>query len=119
MPTKCITLPAFSHTWGDSGFAAEFIAYVESLDPPTLLLQQALTQSSYVSASPHRAILLSSHTTATDIHLKVGILYAGIIAGSCCADDPNPMCEQNEYCELLFCLHRHSKQATLQLLTAA
>lgn len=117
MPTKCITLPAFSHTWGDTGFAAEFIAYVESLDPPTLLLQQALAQSSYVSASPHRAILLSSHATAADIHLKVGILYAGIIAGSCCADDPNPVCEQSEYCELLFRINYHRAQISIELLT--
>lgn len=113
------TLPTFSHTWGDAGFIAEFLAYVERLDPQTLLLQQALTQSSYVSPSPHRAILLNSRATTEEIHLKVGIMYAGIIAGSCCADDPNPVCEQNEYCELLFCLHRHRAQATLQLLTAA
>lgn len=118
MPTQRMTLPAFRHAWGDAAFATAFIAYVENLDPQTLLLQQALTHSSYVSTSPHRAILLSSSATSDAIHLKVGVMYAGVVAGSCCADDPNPPCEQSEYCELLFCIDRHSAHTTVQLLTA-
>jgi hypothetical protein len=36
------------------------------------------------------------------IQVKAGLLYTGIIVGCSCADDPTPVDEINEYCEMQF-----------------
>ena len=45
------------------------------------------------------------------VRVKTGIFYAGIIAGSCCADDPTPISEQNEYCEIQFDINKVTADA--------
>ena len=50
------------------------------------------------------------------IHVKAGIFYSGIIAGCSCADDPTPVDEQNEYCEVQFEINKKTAEATVALL---
>jgi hypothetical protein len=102
--------------WGSPGFKETFRAEVASLDSMQLPLQQALMQSSYVSDKDFTVVILNISETKNDIEVKTGIFYAGIIAGSCCADDPTPLDEQTEYCEIQFVINKLSAETTIKLL---
>jgi len=104
------------HAWGSEVFAQTFREEIKQLDRAVLPLQQGLTQSSYVSDSEFDVVLLSVDESHDQLRVKTAIMYSGIIAGSCCADDPTPLCEQNEYCELLFVIDKSTAQASVVLL---
>lgn len=75
---------------------------IEQLDAELLPLQNGLTSGGYVVDRPHKAMILNVTEDANRIQVKAGIFYAGVIAGCNCADDPTPVDETTEYCELLF-----------------
>lgn len=88
--------------WRTPKFAATFKSEVSSLEADALPLQRALKRSSYVADSQIEAIILQTDESATAVRVKTGIFFQGVVAGSCCADDPSSNCEQAEYCELEF-----------------
>lgn len=102
--------------WGSPGFEGALKEEIQALDVASLPLQQGLAQSSYVSEEPFIPVILSARDAPGRILVKTGIFYSGIIAGSCCADDPTPVCEQTEYCELLFEIDKASGDAQVTLL---
>lgn len=104
--------------WGSADFEQAFVAAAQQLGTADFPLQQALAQSSYVSESPYTVVMLGSTATDNAIQIKAGIFYFGIIAGSCCSDDPTPLCEENEYCEVLVEIDRQSAAARITLLSA-
>ncbi|MDH5599824.1 MAG: hypothetical protein OEY78_00840 [Gammaproteobacteria bacterium] len=89
---------------------------IQNLDPSLLPLQQGLSQSSYVSSAPVSVVVLSTFEEADLIHIKTGIFYSGIIAGCNCSDDPSPVDEQNEYCEIKFIINKNTAETRLLLL---
>lgn len=111
-----IILAESLQAWGSPGFEETFSAEVGSLDSMQLPLQQALMQSSHVSGNDFTVVILNISETNNDIEVKTGIFYAGIIAGSCCADDPTPIDEQTEYCEIQFVINKLSAETTIKLL---
>lgn len=109
----------FSHSlqaWDTPRFPQVFKQEMCGLDMRALPLQAALSQSSHVSERPIEPVVLLSTETADAIQVKAGIFFAGIIAGSCCADDPGLNCEQLEYCELLVTIHKTTAHVTISLL---
>lgn len=111
-----IKLPDVLPAWDSPGFPRVFTTAIQSLDITELPLQQALSHSSYVSNSPITVIILHSEATDHLIRVKSGICYFGIIAGSCCSDDPTPPCEENEYCEVQIDIDRTTAEARITLL---
>lgn len=103
--------------WGSPEFSETFREELGSLDAEQLPLQQGLTQSSYVSDSSFSVVILNTAETTTEIQVKTGIFYAGVIAGSCCADDPTPLDEQTEYCEIQFTINKITAATKINLLT--
>lgn len=101
--------------WGTDEFEATFKQEVYTLERTQLPLQQGLTQSSYVSDSKVDLVILNIAETSTELIVKTGVFYSGIIAGSCCADDPTPVCEQTEYCELIFNIDKTSAETKVRL----
>lgn len=87
--------------WGSPDFEPVLKQEMQKLDKDLLPLQEGLSLSSHVSASGFSVVVLDSTETPGSIRVKTGIFYAGIIAGSCCSDDPTPLCDQAEYCEIL------------------
>ena len=112
-----ITLTRSVKYWGSPGFEDAFKVEVGALNNEQLPLQQGLTHSSYVSDSNFNVVILNSSETITAIHVKTGIFYAGIIAGSCCSDDPTPMNEQAEYCEVEFDIDKSTAETKITLLS--
>ena len=111
-----ICLPNTTKSWGVLSFKAVFKAEVELLDSQLLPLQQALMQGSYVSESKFSAMVLGFSEEAGIIFARAGIFYTSIIAGCNCADDPSPVDEQSEYCELQFEINKVTTEATVKLL---
>ena len=102
--------------WHTPVFETVFRQEVQALDLALLPLQAALSQSSYVGETAIEPVVLQSSESADAILVKTGIFYGGIIAGSCCADDPTPVCEQTEYCELLCTISKTTAEVSFTLL---
>ena len=102
--------------WGTPGFENVLKEEIQELDVGLLPLQDALSQSSYVSDRDISLSILKVTETSGIVRVKAGVLYAGIIAGSCCADDPTPVDEQTEYCELQFDIDKGTAETTTTLL---
>lgn len=102
--------------WGTAEFRDVLKQEIEQLDAATLPLQQGLSHSSYVTERPFQAMILSASESAGSILVKAGIFYTGVIAGCSCADDPTPVGEQNEFCELQFVIDSNTGETTVTLL---
>jgi hypothetical protein len=102
--------------WGTPGFENTLKDEIHKIDTRLLPLQEGLSQSSHVSEADISVVILNVTETSDVIRAKTGIIYAGIIAGSCCADDPTPMSEQTEYCEVQFDINKMTAEATVTIL---
>lgn len=89
---------------------------IQEIDLSLLPLQQGLSLSSYVAQNPFSAVILKVTETDDFIKVKTGIFYTGIIAGCSCSDDPTPLDEQNEYCELQFDINKKTAETSVKLL---
>jgi hypothetical protein len=111
-----IRLTKTLNAWGTSAFEDILKAEIDQLDADLLPLQQGLSISSHVTDSPHKVIIIRVADDEGCIHIKAGIFYSGIIAGCSCADDPTPIDEQNEYCEVQIEINKQTAAATVALL---
>lgn len=99
------------------GFNAAVKGEIESLDAGFLPLQQGLSRTSHVGSARVGATILRVEATTASLHVKAGLFYTGIIAGCSCADDPTPIDEIDEYCEVWIEIDRETAAATVTLLT--
>jgi len=87
-----------------------------ALDPDLLPLQQGLQNSSYAISDKLSVTVLEVKQDDINITIKAGLLYNGIIAGCSCSDDPTPIDETNEYCDVLFCINKQTAETTVRLI---
>lgn len=102
--------------WGTSEFATILKQEIKNIETKLLPLQEGLSQTSYVSDVGISVLILNDTETESSIIAKTGIFYEGIIAGSCCSDDPTPVSGQTEYCELQFNISKLTAETTVSLL---
>lgn len=100
-------------------FKATLKAEIEGLDVGLLPLQQGLSRSSHVSADRVGATILRVEEAAGCIRVKAGLFYTGIIAGCSCADDPTPVDDLTEYCEVWFEIDAATGEGQVRLLEEA
>ena len=113
-----IRLQKTLQAWGATDFDAIFKQEMQEIDRHLLPLQAGLSQSSYVSDDEINVILIDATDANDKLSIKAGIFYSGIIAGSCCADDPTPVDLQTEYCEIIIELDKGSAEATINLVAS-
>ncbi len=111
-----IKLTRTLEAWPGGDFRQVLREEIGSIEHELLPLQEGLSHSSYVCDKDISVLLLNIVETSYDIIAKIGIFYAGVIAGSCCADDPTPVCEQTEYCEVQFTIKKITAETTVTLL---
>lgn len=104
------------NAWETPAFEAILKHEIEQMDAAQLPLQQGLAQSSYVSGDKRSVMILGISDDAGHIHVKLGIFYSGIIPGCSCADDPTPMSEIAEHCEMRLDIDKSTAETTIQLL---
>lgn len=111
-----IRLPESLQAWGTPSFEAVLKAEVERLDPWSLPLQDALRRSSHVTDRPFQVRVITRGAADGRCRARIGVFYSGIIAGCSCADDPTPIDEISEYCEMQLDIDPASAEATVTLL---
>jgi hypothetical protein len=99
------------NAWNTSAFKETLKHEIEHLDVNTLPLQQGLSQGNYASDAN-----LGVSDEVEFIRAKTGIFYTSIISGCSCADDPTPISELTEYCEVLFDIDKKTAEAKVTLL---
>jgi hypothetical protein len=111
-----VRLPQALAAWQSDAFNTVLKNEIEHLDATLLPLQQGLTHSSHANAET-LTVMIISHTDQPDwIEVKAGLFFTGIIAGCSCSDDPTPVDEINEYCEVRFEIDKQTGEATVTVL---
>lgn len=112
-----IRLDKALNTWGTPDFAATLKQEIEQLGAAQLPLQQGLSMGNYVIAEPITAIILNATEMEKIIRIKSGIFFKSVIGGCSCADDPAPVSEINEYCEVWLDMDKVTAATTVSLAT--
>ena len=102
--------------WATPAFEQILKEEIGQLDARLLPLQEGLSHGSHANEDSFDVVVLGSSEEATRIRIKAGIFYTSIIAGCSCADDPTPVDELTEYCEVLFEIDKSTARATVSLL---
>lgn len=81
-----------------------------------LPLLQAMAHGSQIAAAEICVMLLTSVEVESLIQVRAGIFFSSVTAGCSCADDPTPLNEIDEYCELQFDIDKTSAITRVLLL---
>ncbi|HHO59522.1 MAG TPA: hypothetical protein ENJ64_04715 [Thiotrichales bacterium] len=81
-----------------------------------LPLQQGLQHSSIALRDRLSATIMKVSEDPDSLRIRIGLFYTGIVAGCSCSDDPTPVDEVTEYCDVLICLDRITAQATVTII---
>ncbi len=112
-----IKLDKSLRAWGTPGFEAIFKQELAQ-QAGQLPLQQGLSAGNYVVAeAPVTVAIISVVELENVIRVKAGIFYRSVMAGCSCADDPTPISENNEYCEVQMDIDKASAGTTIALIT--
>jgi hypothetical protein len=109
------TLPRSLATFGTADFEATLKEELVQLDEGDLPLQQGLRTGNAPVAGGRDVLILRVSETPQSIEIRAGIFYRSIIAGCSCADDPTPIDENTEYCEVEIVIDRKNGAATFAL----
>jgi hypothetical protein len=110
-----IQLSGVVQAWGTPAFNDVLKRAIEQCDHAWLRLQQGLSAGSHVVDDHLSAMVIATSETSSTIRAKVGVFYASILAGCSCADDPTPVDELSEYCELMIEIEKVGAAATVSL----
>lgn len=102
--------------WQTTGFIEILKEEVRQLGVNHLPLQQGLSSGSYALGNKLDVMYLSSTEKADSLQIRIAVFYTSIIAGCNCADDPTPVDEQSEYCEVLLDINKASAETEVSLL---
>jgi hypothetical protein len=105
--------------WGAPDFEAVLKHEIAQLGADQLPLQKGLTISSTVTADPITVIIHRVTELEKVICVRAGILYKGLVGGCSCADDPTPISDNNEYCEVQLDIDKVTAVTTVALVKAA
>jgi hypothetical protein len=108
-------LPLSLKAWNTDSFDTVLKQELYNLDADLLPLQQGLEHSSYAVSDKLKITILKVKEDPAHIIVKAGLLYNGIIAGCNCADDPTPVDETNEYCDVLLYINKQTAKTTVEL----
>jgi hypothetical protein len=95
-----IRLTKSLNAWGTPDFRDILKKEIEQLGAEQLPLQQGLSAGSYALDNKPSVMIISVSEGEDFFRARAGIFYTSIIAGCSCADDPTPVSELNEYCEV-------------------
>jgi len=99
--------------WGTPEFERVFKQELAQIGNHVLPLRQSLSVGSHVTDTPPTVMVIGVTETPTTIRIHAGMFFTSIIAGCSCADDPTPMSEYPEHCELVVEIDRSSAETAL------
>lgn len=104
--------------WGSPEFESTLKQEIAQLDMAQLPLQQGLSAGGHVIEDGLEVMIIRVSQSENLISAKAGIFYRSVIAGCSCADDPTPVDENSEYCEVVVEIDKGTGEATVSLVTA-
>ncbi|MEJ2346964.1 MAG: hypothetical protein P8076_15100 [Gammaproteobacteria bacterium] len=110
-----IRLTEALRAWGTPRFDDALKQELRALGAEQLPLQQGLTSGSYALADKLDAMVIRAREEEYCIRARVGIFYAAMMIGCSCADDPTPVGEESEYCEVELEIDKRSAVARVAL----
>ena len=112
-----IRLSRSLQAWNTVEFELILKNEIAQIGVTALPLQQGLTQSSYAVDNGYEVMILGVTENSETIQARTGIFYSGLIPGCSCADDPTPVNEYTEYCELRFDIDKRTANTGVTLLS--
>jgi hypothetical protein len=106
-----LRLAASLAAWNSPSFAAVLKRELEQAGGAQLPLQRGLSATSVALDDAIEVMVLGVGETPARLEVRIGVFFAGIVAGCSCADDPTPVEPQNEYCELLLTIDKATAEA--------
>ena len=103
--------------WGTPAFRDVLKATLEQLTVEQLPLQQGLSQSSYACDDNIKVVIISVAEKSGLIRATAEIFYTGIIPGCSCADDPTPVDNYAEHCEVQIDINMQTAGTIISLLS--
>ena len=110
-----LRLPQSLAAWEQASFGKTFCAEVAALPHDALPLHRALKLGSHVVERPPQVMLLGREDGDGQLEVRAGVFFNSVLGGCHCADDPGPIEEHNEYCELRFMIERDTGLARVAL----
>lgn len=114
-PILMIRLDKAIQAWGTPDFKEILKQEVAQLDYALLPLQQGLSCGNYVSDAPITVAINRVTELENVIRVNAGIFYQGIIGGCSCTDDPTPVSDINEYCDVQLDIDKATAVAVVTL----
>jgi len=102
--------------WRSPIFEKEFKNEMRSINTDLLPLQAGLSQTSYVQSGKIDAVVLNVTESENHLRVRASIFYSGVIAGSCCSDDPTPVADQPEHCEMEFVINKITAETKISII---
>lgn len=103
------------NAWSAPNFKDVLKKEIEQLDAGQLPLQQGLSAGSHVQGDKFTVMVLGVSEEDNFIRARAGVFYTSIIAGCSCADDPTPISELSEYCEVQLDIDKKTAETTVTL----
>lgn len=110
-----LSLTESKDSWNTQAFRQTFQHEVCGLNSETLPLYAGMTVGNHVIDDKLQVMILNTSETKTHISVKAGVFFSSIISGCACADDPTPVNENAEYCEMLFQINKHNAETSIAL----
>jgi hypothetical protein len=101
--------------WNTPAFDTVLKEEIAQLDVDSLPLQQGLSSGSTSLDSSLGVMILRVHEAAHAIQVRAGIFYSSVLSGCSCADDPSPIEENTEYCEVELDIDRETGETRISL----
>ena len=111
-----LRLEAVLSVWGRPEFEETLKHELMQLGIADLPLQAGLTSGSQAIDRPISVIVKHVDDAGPVIRAWVGIFFKSVIAGCSCADDPTPLNELDEFCELQLDIDKMTAVTTVTLL---
>jgi hypothetical protein len=108
---KTAVLTRSLSAWGSDAFEATLKEEIAQLGAGFLPLQEGLRTGSTSLDSRLSAMILRVTEAPHVIQVRAGIFYSSIVSGCSCSDDPTPIDENSEYCEVELEIDRESGAA--------
>lgn len=102
--------------WGTPAFRDVLGEEIRRLPVGELPLQQALRSGSFVLDEPPEVIVNGIDEYPDRLDVRIGLFFAAIDAGSCCADDPTTVEPHQEYCVIRLEIERATAETRIVLL---
>ncbi|MFW5452424.1 hypothetical protein [Thioalkalivibrio sulfidiphilus] len=100
---------------GTPAFESVLKAEIAALGAAGLPLQAGLRTGSVALDDRLEVTILGVDEGPDTLRVRAGLFYTSIIAGCACADDPTPVNENAEYCQVRVEIDRQSGEARVSL----